>query len=75
MTEKVDKKPEEYSRLERVASDFMCNVCGAIFNTDEDRAQHLEKEMHGKVRDGTTQEEKDAARHQEEVNKSRNHII
>ena len=31
----------------RIAADFQCFVCGAIFTSDEDRRQHLEKEMHG----------------------------
>jgi hypothetical protein len=66
---------DEYSRLERVASDFMCYVCGALFNTDEDRKQHLEKEMHGRVREGTTAEEMATARHQEEVNESHHHKV
>lgn len=70
-----DKEPEEYSRLEKVASDFMCYVCGAVFNTDEDRRQHLEKEMHGKVREETTPEEMETARHQEEVNETHHHIV
>jgi hypothetical protein len=30
----------------RVTADFQCFVCGAIFPTEEDRRQHLEKEMH-----------------------------
>lgn len=75
MTEKVDRNTEEYSRLEKVASDFMCYVCGAVFNTDDDRKQHLEKEMHGKVREETTLEEKETARHQEEVNESHHHRV
>ena len=75
MEEHVDRKPEEYSDAERIASDFMCYVCGALFNTDKDRREHLEKEMHGKVRDGTTKEEMDAARHQEEVNENHHHTV
>jgi hypothetical protein len=70
-----DIEPEEYSRLEKVASNFMCYVCGAIFNTEEDRRQHLEKEMRGKLREGTTAEEKETARHQEEVNESHHHRV
>jgi len=31
---------------EKITADFQCFVCGAIFTTDEDRRQHLEKEMH-----------------------------
>jgi hypothetical protein len=30
----------------KVAADFQCFVCGAIFTSEEDRRQHLEKEMH-----------------------------
>jgi hypothetical protein len=74
MSEK-DIKPEEYSRMEKVASDFMCYVCGALFSTDEDRKQHLEKEMQGKLREGTTMEERKTAQHQDEVNESRRHIV
>jgi len=66
---------EEYSRLERVASDFMCYVCGALFNTDEDRRQHLEKETHGKVREGTTAEEMATAKQQEAVNERHHHRV
>jgi hypothetical protein len=29
----------------RIAADFQCFVCGAIFTTEQDRRQHLEKEM------------------------------
>lgn len=65
----------EYTRLEKVASDFICYVCGSVFSTDEDRRQHLEKEMHGKVREGTTQKERDVARRQEEVNESHYHRV
>jgi hypothetical protein len=31
----------------RLAADFQCFVCGAIFTTEQDRRQHLEKERHG----------------------------
>ncbi|MFL6309800.1 MAG: hypothetical protein ACJ70U_01235 [Nitrososphaera sp.] len=31
---------------EKITADFQCFVCGAIFTSDEDRRQHLEKEMH-----------------------------
>ena len=29
----------------RIAADFQCFVCGAIFTTEQDRRQHLEKEL------------------------------
>jgi hypothetical protein len=31
----------------KITADFQCFVCGAIFTSEEDRRQHLEKEMHG----------------------------
>jgi hypothetical protein len=31
----------------KITSDFQCFVCGAVFTSDQDRRQHLEKEMHG----------------------------
>jgi hypothetical protein len=30
----------------KITADFQCFVCGAIFTSDQDRRQHLEKEMH-----------------------------
>ncbi len=30
----------------KITADFQCFVCGAIFTSEEDRRQHLEKEMH-----------------------------
>ena len=33
--------------LEEITSDFQCFVCGAVFTTEQDKRQHLEKEMHG----------------------------
>jgi hypothetical protein len=29
-----------------ITADFQCFVCGAVFTSDQDRRQHLEKEMH-----------------------------
>ncbi|MEW5840237.1 MAG: hypothetical protein AB1753_04465 [Thermoproteota archaeon] len=62
-------------RLSEAASDFQCMVCGAVFTTDRDRMQHLEKEMHGAVRPGTTEEEKEVAREQERLNEGKRHVI
>ncbi|HEX2556894.1 MAG TPA: hypothetical protein VHK86_01100 [Nitrososphaera sp.] len=56
--------------LEKITSDFQCFVCGAVFTTDQDRRQHLEKEMHGEVRDGTTREEEETAKKQTELSES-----
>ena len=33
----------------KINADFQCFVCGAIFTSEEDRRQHLEKEMHGAI--------------------------
>ena len=30
----------------KITADFQCFVCGAIFTSEEDSRQHLEKEMH-----------------------------
>jgi hypothetical protein len=38
----VDIDPQK-----KITADFQCFVCGAIFTSEEDRRQHLEKEMHG----------------------------
>ncbi len=51
---KMDKKKDD---LPKTTADFQCFVCGAIFTTDEDRKQHLEKEAHGQLRDDETTEE------------------
>ena len=56
--------------FEKVTSDFQCFVCGAIFTTDEDRRQHLEKEMHGKEHDGTTLGDEEVAKEQTELSES-----
>ena len=38
----IDKDPQK-----KITADFQCFVCGAIFTSEEERSQHLEKEMHG----------------------------
>ena len=57
------------------AADFVCFVCGAVFTTDDDRKQHLEKEAHGKLHDTTTEEEKKRATNQESLEERRTHHI
>jgi hypothetical protein len=52
-------------------SDFQCFVCGAIFTTDDDRKQHLEKESVG----ASSDEEKEIAKSQEAINESRRHYF
>ena len=58
MSRKKDNTNEEShssfkDTLKKLASDFQCSVCGVIFTTDEDRKQHLEKEDHGILHEGT----------------------
>ncbi len=53
--------------LEKITSDFQCFVCGAVFTTDQDRRQHLEKEMHGKVYDEIKKKDKETAKKQTEL--------
>ena len=60
-------------RLKKLALDFQCSVCGAIFTTDEDRKQHLEKEAHGILHEGTTKKDKEIAKMQEEENETYSH--
>jgi hypothetical protein len=54
----VDENPQK-----RIAADFQCFVCGAIFTTEQDRRQHLEKEMHG----ATDENDRDTVKKQTEV--------
>ncbi|MDQ5869795.1 MAG: hypothetical protein M3530_08735 [Thermoproteota archaeon] len=49
-----ERHPSIKDTLKKLSSDFQCSVCGAIFTTDEDRKQHLEKEAHGILHEGTT---------------------
>jgi hypothetical protein len=56
------------------ASDFQCFVCGAIFTTDEDRKQHLEKEYLGELH-ASSDQEKEIAKSQEAINESRRHYF
>jgi hypothetical protein len=56
--------------LEKVTSDFQCFVCGAVFTTDEDRRQHLEKEMHGAAHEGTTRKDVEIAKKQTELSEN-----
>lgn len=37
----------EEDSQKKITADFQCFVCGAVFTSDDDRRQHLEKEMHG----------------------------
>ena len=70
-----DKKQNDRTDIQNIAGDFQCFVCGAIFTTDEDRKQHLEKEAHGQILDEETAEEKEIAKKQEELDESHPHRI
>jgi uncharacterized C2H2 Zn-finger protein len=61
--------------LTTLTSDFQCSVCGAVFTTDDDRKQHMEKEAHGYLHEGTTQKEMKIAEEQEELNENHYHHI
>jgi len=60
--------------LKNLSLDFQCSVCG-IFTTDEDRKQHLEKEAHGVLHEGTTNSDEEIANKQEEENETYSHRI
>lgn len=70
-----DKKQNDQIDISKITGDFQCFVCGAIFATDEDRKQHLEKEAHGQLSDDETTEDKEIAKKQEEVEESHSHHI
>jgi uncharacterized C2H2 Zn-finger protein len=75
-TIKEDKKKDSNGRdLPKSTADFQCAVCGAIFLTDEDRKQHLEKEAHGELREDTIPEEMEIAKEQEELDQSHPHHV
>ena len=59
--------------LKKLALDFQCSVCGALFTTDEDRKQQLEKEAHDILHEGTTKKDKEIAEMQEEENETYSH--
>lgn len=71
--EEIDKRHEK--GISHDTADFVCFVCGAVFTTDDDRRQHLEKEAHGKLHDTTTKEEKERAINQENLDERRTHHI
>jgi len=81
--EKLIENKDRYKDIEKGhekgishdSADFVCFVCGALFATDDDRRQHLEKEAHGKLHDTTTKEEEKTAINQENVEEGRTHHI
>ena len=53
-----------------ITSDFQCFVCGAVFTTDEDRREHLEKEMHGGATFETNKKEVEISKDQMEMSET-----
>jgi hypothetical protein len=41
----------EETPVNRLAANFQCFVCGAIFTTEQDKRQHIEKERHATTKD------------------------
>ena len=79
-TIKEDKKKDGIgfntsTDIPRIIADFQCFACGAVFTTDEDRKQHLEKEAHDQLHDDETPEDIEIAKKQEELNESHPHHI
>ena len=70
-----EKQKDDQMDIPKISADFQCLVCGAIFATDEDRKQHLEKEGHGQVRDDETSEDMEIAEKQEELDESHPHHL
>ena len=68
---KEDKRKDEQIDIPKITADFQCSVCGAIFTTDEDRKEHLEKEAHGQLHDDETPEDMEIAKEQEKLDESR----
>ena len=72
----MNSDPEpNFQGVEKIVGDFQCFVCGAVFTTDEDRKQHLEKEAHGQLHEDLSKKEREVAKKQEDLNESREHII
>jgi len=68
------ENPDKIRDVPISTSDFQCFVCGAIFTTDEDRKQHLQKESLGELL-ASSDEEKEIAKSQEAINDSRRHYF
>jgi len=68
------ENPDKIGNVPISTSDFQCSVCGAIFTTDEDRRQHLQKELLGELL-ASSDEEKEIAKSQEAINDGRRHYF
>ena len=53
--------------MQKISSDFQCFVCGAIFSTDQDKRQHLQKELHREQHDGASLADAEVAKKQTEL--------
>ncbi|HET7149378.1 MAG TPA: hypothetical protein VFI73_12885 [Candidatus Nitrosopolaris sp.] len=62
------------TRLPTIVSDFQCFICGAIFTTDENRKEHLEKESLGRLH-ASSDQDKEIAKLQEAINENRRHYF
>jgi hypothetical protein len=69
-----DTSDHAQTNVSPISSDFQCFVCGAIFTTDEDRKQHLEKEAGGELI-ASSDDEKQIAITQEALNERRRHYF
>jgi hypothetical protein len=69
-----DNNNRNKTKIPTFASDFQCFVCGAIFSTDEDRKQHLEKEAQG-ILLASSDQEIEIAKSQEAINENRRHYF
>lgn len=63
------------SSVDKLVADFQCFVCGAVFTTDEDRAQHLEKEAHGRLHEEASKNDSEIAQKQAKLNENHEHRI
>jgi len=77
MSDELPKKDIDYSqiKLPKFSSDFQCFVCGALFTTDDDRRQHLHKEILGEAREPSAYDDTQIAKSQEQINDSHYHYI
>ena len=77
MSDKLQEKSisSDHSQLPKFTSDFQCFVCGALFTTDEDRRQHLQKEILGRAREPSETDDIQIAKNQQHLNDSHHHYI
>jgi len=64
-----------YSNIDKIIADFQCWVCGAIFTTDQDRQQHLEKEIRNEVSRENSEQDIERAKAQLQIIESLKHVV